>query len=84
MKFWKGNKIDAEFDMPVTEVADQYMAYARSEGVEAEHLAGLPVERALRWWLTSSDHFNSVWVAERGPDSFDELYQAVADRIYGR
>ena len=82
MKFWKGNRVDAEFDMPVAEVAAKYVAYAESEDVKAEHLQGLPIERALRWWLTSPDHFNSVWVDEKGPESFDALYNAVHDAIW--
>ena len=64
MKFWRENKIANEFEMPVTEVADKFMIYARENGVQAEMLQGLPVERALRWWLTSPEGLNSVWTAE--------------------
>lgn len=84
MEFWRGNKIADRFEMPAAEVAAEYMKYARSEGVEAEHLQGLPIERALRWWLTSPEHFNSVWVAEKGPESFDTLFDAVMGLIYTR
>lgn len=83
MEFWRGNRTDARFEMPVREVADQFMAYAKAEGVEAEMLQGLPVERALRWWLTSPEHFNSVWVRETGDESFAVLHSTVLDSIYG-
>jgi hypothetical protein len=84
MEFWRGNKVDAGFEMPVREVADQFIAWAKTEGVEADMLQGLPIERTLRWWLCSSEHFNSVWVAETGPESFAALFDRIADLIYGR
>jgi hypothetical protein len=84
MIFWRHNKIDQRFEMPAAEVADRYLAYAESEGVKAEHLAGLPIERSLRYWLTSGDHFDAVWTDETGDESFDTLFNAVLDRIYGK
>jgi hypothetical protein len=85
MEFWKGNKVDGRFEMPVAEVAAQYMAWANSQGVEADHLQGLPIERSLRWWLTSPEHFNAVWVDEtESPESFWGLFDAVHDLIYPR
>jgi SAP domain len=82
MKFWKGNRIDAGFEMSVEEVAARYMAYARENGVMAGHLQGLTVERSVRWWLTSPDHFNSVWEAETGADSLYQVLRLIAGEIY--
>lgn len=82
MKFWKGNKIDAEFELPVSEVASQFMAYVHSEPGGHE-LDGMPVERLLRWWLTSSEHLDSVWVDETGPESFEALFDLVLNAIHG-
>lgn len=85
MKFWRGNKIANEFEMPAAKVADKFMEWAKSEGVAAEMLAGLPLERVIRWWLTDTGHFNSVWVAEKADgtgETFDDLYLAIRDRVY--
>lgn len=81
MEFWRGNQASQRFEQPAAEVAAEYLAWAKSQGVEAEHLQGLPVERSLRWWLTSHEHFNAVWQAETGPESFDTLFRAVLDKI---
>lgn len=85
MKFWRGNRIANEFDMPVSEVADQFITWFRSEpGSGDVGRDMLPVERLLRWWLTSSEHFNSVWKTEVGDDSFAELLDLVIGLVYGR
>lgn len=87
MQFWRGNKIDAQFDMTPAEVTKEFFTWAIEEyGVEAGQLKGFDgsVERVLRWWLTSKDHFNSVWEKETGPDSFEVLLDLVIDKIYGR
>jgi hypothetical protein len=95
MKFWKGNRIDGEFDMPVADVAAQFAAQYDAD------TAGWPLERELRGWLTGKDGLDSVWVDEdnggvctehksRGPEhdactrteTFAELYGAVLDLIY--
>jgi len=73
MKFWKGNRADAEFDWPVQAVADAFCAQYTPEDY--------PLERSLRYWLTSRDGFNSVWEAEEGPDSFDELFEIVRKQL---
>lgn len=83
MEFWKGNRADAGFEMPAAEVADKFMEWARSEGAGPEMLAGLPLERVIRYWLTATEHFNSVWESEHGPESFDHLYEEVHNRAYG-
>ena len=79
MKFWKGNKIDGEFDMPVREVAAKFVEWSRATAPEGE----ANLERSLRYWLTSSEHFDSVWVDETGDESFAVLYQIVLDTVYG-
>lgn len=87
MEFWRGNKLDARFDETPAEVADEFFEWAVEEyGVEAGQLQGFDgsVERVLRWWLTSEDHFNSVWEKEVGSDSFEELLDLVIGKIYGR
>ena len=77
MKFWKGNRADAEFDWPVDAVADAFMTHYWRE--QLQH-APFPLERMLRNWLTAADGFNSVWEAEKGPDSFDALFDLVRER----
>ena len=77
VKFWKENKIDQEFDWPVTVVADAFMTHYWREKLQD---APFPLERMLRGWLTAKDGLNSVWEAEEGPDSFEELYIQVRDR----
>ena len=77
MKFWKENKISQEFDRPVDAVADAFMVHYWREKLQD---APFPLERMLRGWLTAADGFNSVWVDEEGPDSFEGLYLQVRDR----
>lgn len=80
MKFWKENKVSQEFDWPVTAVADAFMVHYQREKLQD---APFPLERMLRGWLCAKDGFNSVWVDEEGPDSFEELYLQVRDRAFG-
>jgi hypothetical protein len=83
MKFWRGNKIDAEFKMPVAEVAAAFVEWFRGEpGADDAIRDALPLERLLRWWLSDGEHFNSVWEAETGDESFDRLYPLVRDAIW--
>jgi hypothetical protein len=78
MEFWRGNRIDAQFEMPVAEVARQFMEW---ENQQPEAERGLP-ERELRCWLTSPVHFNSVWVDKKGEEGFGELLDAVLDLMF--
>jgi hypothetical protein len=84
MKFWRGNEVAREFDMPVAEVAAQYMDWFREHREEADEIRRrcLPTESLLRWWLTSGEHFNSVWEAEHGDESFDRLWDIVHRETY--
>lgn len=91
MKFWKGNRIDAEFDMPVSEVADQFLVWFDAQpgatDLRKDHpLLETGLERLLRWWLTAAEHFNSVWEAESihqfGDESFYGLYDLIWQRIF--
>jgi hypothetical protein len=79
MKFWKENKVANEFDWPVDAVADAFMM--RWHEHDLGH-APFPLEHMLRSWLTATDGFNSVWEAETGPDSFEELYNLVAGHTH--
>jgi hypothetical protein len=83
MKFWQGNRIDGEFDMPVSEVAAQFAEWFSSQP-QADRMAAIPMERHLRYWLTSSEHFNSVWEAEQGDESFAGLLDCALGLVYGR
>lgn len=84
MKFWRGNRIDGEFDQPASEVADQFTAWYRSELASDRRNADIPLERTLRFWLADAGHFNCTWTDERGDESFDVLFEAVRARIFGR
>ena len=77
MRFWRENKTDQEFNWPVDAVADAFMVHYWRERLQ---YAPFPLERMLRSWLTASDGFNSVWEAEAGPDSFEELFDQVRER----
>lgn len=94
MKFWKENKMSGEFDMPAKEVARQFIAWmmeqpgmTRQELREHSDLLAMGLERLLRWWLTSHEHFNSVWEAESstqfGDESFYGIYDLIWDQVYG-
>lgn len=95
MQFWKGNRTDAQFEMPAAEVAAKFTEWikaqpgfgeAHSEGLITG--SGLNLERLLRHWLTSPEHFNSVWEAESravfGPESFDGIYDTVWMSIFSK
>lgn len=92
MKFWKGNRLDGEYDMPVTEVAAQFAAWYKANPDEV----GGNLERELRYWLTSKDGLDSVWVDEGeignareladaagvNAETFAHLYDKVIDLVY--
>lgn len=80
MKFWKGNQVSGEFDWPVQAVADAFCIAVTKDAWPAK-IESQPLERVLRDWLTAKDGFDSVWEAEHGPDSFDELYQIVRKQV---
>jgi len=90
MKFWRDNRADQGFDMPVAQVAKAFLDAAEDSklagGELAQMLSGMPLERVLRHWLTSSDWFSSVWEDENraifGEESFDGLYDLVYDGLY--
>jgi hypothetical protein len=82
VQFWKGNRADAGFEMPVSEVAARFVSWWN----EGAHNQTMPLERALRHWLTARNHFDSVWEAENhnifGRESFDGLYDLVWDELF--
>lgn len=86
MEFWRGNKADAGFKQPAAIVAEMFEEWWHTD--EAKDWELSPLERTLRWWLTSPMHFNSVWQDENraifGEESFDGLYDLVYDKIYGK
>lgn len=91
MKFWRGNRVDAEFELPAAEVADMFIKwYDVQLGAEELRkdtaLLNRGLENLIRGWLTDPTCFNSVWEAENrsvfGDESFDGLYDLVYDLIY--
>lgn len=68
MKFWKGNRVDGEFEMPVEEVAERFFAAGAHQ---TEKAAAWPLDRTLRDWLTSKDGLDAVWDDER---AYAELF----------
>jgi hypothetical protein len=79
MKFWKGNRLDAKFDMPVQAMAEQFVsAIARDEDLKlkAEYW---PLDRALRGWLTSPGGFNVSW---EDHDDYEDLIEAVRIQLH--
>lgn len=93
MKFWKGNRADAEFEMPAAEVAERFIAWLdKQDGateLRADHpLLATGLERLLRHWMTSRgpDGFDSVWEDENraifGEESFDGIYDHVWKTIF--
>lgn len=91
MKFWINNEIAREFSWPVDAVADAFCSAMLGQSMRnagstnwTEKLENWPLERTLRDWLTSPDGFNASWEAEDGPDSFEELIDAVRDQLRPR
>lgn len=75
MRFWRENRVDGEFEMPVAEVAAAFTAAVEGRSMrnagstwwpeKLEQLElGESLETLLRDWLTSKDGLNSVWEAE--------------------
>jgi hypothetical protein len=65
MKFWRENKVDGEFDAPVSEIADGFAYAARNDKDWREKFAQWPLERVLLDWLTSPLGLNSIWEPRR-------------------
>lgn len=88
MEFWRENRLDQRFEMPVAEVADKFLTWAIAQpGWQEARLSGLieakgmNLERILRWWLTDPAGLNSVWDEQHGEESFGALYLIVRDRL---
>jgi len=68
MKFWKNNRLDAEFDMPAAEVARLF-----AESAWADH--PWPLDRRLRAFLADpGGPISAVWDDE---DAYEEVRQLV-------
>ncbi len=70
MKFWKNNRLDAEFDLPIEQVA---VLFARSKW------AGLPwlIDRRLCAFLTDTDGpISAVWNDQASYDQLVDLILA--------
>jgi hypothetical protein len=71
MKFWKNNRSDREWEMPIEEIADLYMA---SDWPDVPMLT----ERKLRSFMTDPvGPISSVWEDEA---EFARLLQMLIDR----
>jgi hypothetical protein len=74
LRFWKGNRIDGEFETDVQEVAEQFVeAIATDEDLKLK-AESWPLDRTLRDWLTSPQGLNSTWDDN---DAYDDLIEAV-------
>lgn len=73
MKFWRGNKIDAEYELSVEEVARKFLnsKYSTANPQHDEIIEFLPLERRLRNFMTAPDGLNSTWDNE---DDFDQVW----------
>jgi len=70
VKFWRGNRADAEFDADPDEVARWFWV---SRQGELAYDGGMRLDRCLRAFLTDPAQFNAVWDE---PD-YDGLFGAV-------
>jgi hypothetical protein len=74
MKFWRCNRLDAEFEANIQEVAEEFVAaVANNEDLKLK-LDSWPLDRSLRDWLTSPGGFNSTWDDN---EAYDDLIEAV-------
>jgi hypothetical protein len=73
VKFYRGNRIDGEFEQDLIALADQFWPSRQGAAV----LRGQMLDRALRDFLTDPAGFNSSWTDEAG---YEELWQLVRDR----
>lgn len=80
MKFWKGNRLDAEFDADPAEVAARFTAWRRSQ--PAHYRDGMRLERQLRDWMTRPDGLDAVW-ADESDQGFGAVFDAAYDLVYG-
>lgn len=84
MQFWKDNKISGEYEMPVAEVAAKFIKWFRAEdGSDDVVRDGMPLERLLRWWMTSKEGRGSSWEAESGAESFEALFELAYKGVFG-
>jgi hypothetical protein len=79
MKFWKGNRVDGEFDWPADAVADAFSSWYLTQ---PGNIRDEPLERTLRRWLCDSGGFNASWEAETGEDSFEEIFDLAYVNVY--
>jgi hypothetical protein len=76
MRFWKGNKIDGEFEADIVEVAEQFVAavFTSPSSKLLLKFHNWPLDRTLRDWLTDPVGFNSTWDDHH---AYDDLIEAV-------
>ena len=72
MRFWRGNRADAEFGADPAGVARQFWESPDAELVQQ----GLPLDRALRKFLTDPAGFNAVWDEADYPPLFGAVLAA--------
>ena len=88
MKFYRGNRADAEFEMSPQEVATAFAAFIvtahklvrefpDNSDVAADWVTKYehwPLERVLRDWMTHPEHFNAGWDESADNDEFGAIW----------
>lgn len=83
MKFWKDNRLDQEFDVPVDVLAVWFcMDLLPVAGKPVGEALDMPLERKMRDWLTSDQGVRATWTDEHGEESFDALYDLVYAKLF--
>lgn len=79
MKFWRGNKIDAEFDMEPSEVAAAFYRDLMADKHDLrQKWAFWPRTRVVLDWMTAPDCFNAAWEDRRYIELILDVLEATA------
>lgn len=82
MKFWKDNRLDQEFDVPVDVLAVRFCMDLLADGRPAGEALDMPLERKMRDWLASDQGARATWTDEHGEESFDALFDLVYVKLF--
>jgi hypothetical protein len=68
MKLWKGNRIDAEYELSNVEIAEKFIA---SEYFKKKYELYGSTDKALVWFIGAKDGLNSTWEWDEKKGSID-------------
>lgn len=75
VKLWKDNRIDGEWELCLSEIADRFMASPYNSD---DYKLSWPLQRTIRAFITSSDGLSSVF----DEADYERIHEAIRVRVF--